>query len=200
MYKTIKQLIMGSLFAAATVLATVANAHEGPQAPDGFVGDSSGHVVTDSSGNCVRTGTGSADATCAETAPVVEETAPAPEPQAAMETVTLAASALFDFDKATLRPAGAAALDELAAKIQSAAMVDAITVTGHTDSVGTDAYNQGLSERRANTVTNYLVSKGVDGGKITTRGMGESMPVADNSTADGRQLNRRVEVQISTRM
>ncbi len=69
-----------------------------------------------------------------------------------------------------------------------------VEVAGHTDSTGSDAYNQGLSERRANSVAQFLTSRGVDRQRMITVGMGERMPVADNATAEGRQANRRVEI------
>jgi len=71
-----------------------------------------------------------------------------------------------------------------------------IQVAGYTDSVGTDAYNQGLSERRANAVLDYFVSHGIEASRLTAVGYGESNPVADNSTADGRAQNRRVELNV----
>ena len=196
MNKTVKNLMLGGLLIATPVLAPVAFAHEGPQAPEGFVGDSTKHVVTDGSGDCLRTGTGTGTETCVEAAPVAEAPAAA-EP--VVETITLGATALFDFDKSTLRPEGAQALDEVVSKIKGHAQVDSIVVTGHTDAVGSDSYNQGLSERRAATVSNYLVNAGISSSVITTRGMGEGSPVADNSSADGRQQNRRVEVEITSR-
>jgi OOP family OmpA-OmpF porin len=75
--------------------------------------------------------------------------------------------------------------------------VDGIALIGHTDSIGGPAYNQKLSEQRAASVKAYLVSKGIDANKITTSGKGESQPVASNKTADGRQKNRRVDVELS---
>ena len=71
-----------------------------------------------------------------------------------------------------------------------------MSVGGHTDSVGTDAYNQTLSERRAASVKDYLVGQGVDGSRLSTAGYGESNPIASNDTADGRALNRRVELNL----
>ncbi|MEJ2127763.1 MAG: OmpA family protein [Woeseiaceae bacterium] len=71
-----------------------------------------------------------------------------------------------------------------------------VEVAGHTDSTGTDAYNQQLSERRAQTVTDYFVARKISSQRFITIGLGESMPVADNGTADGRQLNRRVEITL----
>ena len=72
-----------------------------------------------------------------------------------------------------------------------------VMIEGHTDNIGTDDYNQGLSQRRADSVRSYLVRQGVDGDRLTAVGAGESAPVAGNESATGRQLNRRVEVIIS---
>jgi outer membrane protein OmpA-like peptidoglycan-associated protein len=69
-----------------------------------------------------------------------------------------------------------------------------VEVAGHTDSTGSDSYNQTLSERRANSVAQYLQSHGIRSERVLTLGMGESRPIADNGTADGRQANRRVEI------
>jgi OOP family OmpA-OmpF porin len=71
-----------------------------------------------------------------------------------------------------------------------------VEVSGHTDATGADDYNQGLSERRANSVLQYMVSKGIDAGRLTSVGHGESIPVADNGTRDGRAQNRRVELDV----
>jgi OOP family OmpA-OmpF porin len=109
--------------------------------------------------------------------------------------VSFAAEALFDFDKAIVKPAGKAALDELLAKVQGMNTEVMVTV-GHTDSVGSDAYNQKLSQRRAEAVKAYIVSKGVDGTRVFTEGKGESQPAADNATAAGRATNRRVTVEV----
>jgi OOP family OmpA-OmpF porin len=97
----------------------------------------------------------------------------------------------FDFDSAVLKPKMKKALDGIAAKIKGAD-VSSVTVTGHTDSRGSDAYNQDLSERRAKSAARYLRGKGVKG--ITTKGMGEKQPVASNDTDAGRAQNRRVEI------
>ncbi|HEX5806536.1 MAG TPA: OmpA family protein [Macromonas sp.] len=124
-------------------------------------------------------------------APVV---APAPAPVTASK-VTYQADAFFDFDKAVLKPEGKAKLDDLAGKIQGIKLEAVITV-GHTDSIGSDAYNQKLSVRRAEAVKAYLVSKGVDAKSIYTEGKGESKPVADNKNKAGRAQNRRVEIEV----
>jgi len=201
MNKTLKHIVIGSIFLAAQSMALSAFAHEGPQAPEGFVGDARGHVVTDGSGECVRTGFSDPAAKCVEAVPVAEAApAPTPLPEAKAEAFALDATTLFDFDKSTLRPMGKEKLDELVAQVKSHQAVDSITITGHTDSVGTDAYNQKLSERRANSVRDYMVNAGIDTSLITsTSGMGESKPVASNDTADGRQENRRVEIVVESR-
>ena len=111
------------------------------------------------------------------------------------EKVSFAADAFFDFDKATLKPEGKAKLDELSAQL-GGINLEVIIAVGHTDSVGTDAYNQKLSVRRADAVKSYLVSKGVESNRVYTEGKGEKQPVADNKTAEGRAKNRRVEIEV----
>jgi OOP family OmpA-OmpF porin len=120
--------------------------------------------------------------------------APAPQPPAATK-VTYAADAFFDFDKAVLKPEGRAKLDDLVGKIQGINL-EVIIAVGHTDSVGSDAYNQKLSVRRAEAVKAYLVSKGIERNRVYTEGKGEKQPVADNKTAEGRAKNRRVEIEV----
>jgi len=104
----------------------------------------------------------------------------------------------FDFDKATLRPEAIVILNNAAGLLTTQERV-VVEVAGHTDSVGSDAYNQGLSERRANAVRDYLVSKGIKASRLTARGYGESQPVATNDTDEGRQANRRVELIVLDR-
>lgn len=109
--------------------------------------------------------------------------------------VVLNADTFFDFDKDTLKPEGRQVLDQVAAQASSINLETLIAV-GHTDSIGTEKYNQGLSERRANTVKQYLISKGIDSNRIYTEGKGELQPVASNATREGRAQNRRVEIEI----
>ncbi len=132
-------------------------------------------------------------------APAPAAAAPAPAPQPAptpvATKVTYAADAFFDFDKSVLKPEGKAKLDGLVDKIK-AIKLEVVIAVGHTDSVGSDAYNQKLSVRRAEAVKAYLVTKGIEKNRIYTEGKGERSPVADNKTAAGRAKNRRVEVEV----
>ena len=121
--------------------------------------------------------------------------APAAAPAPAAEKVTFEADAFFDFDKSVLKPAGKERLTDLVSKLQGTD-IEIVIATGHTDSIGTDAYNQKLSLRRANSVKAFLVSKGVPTDRIFTEGKGESQPVASNKTREGRAKNRRVEVEV----
>ena len=120
---------------------------------------------------------------------------PKPKPKPVAEKVTLAADVLFDFDKSILKTEGKNKLDDLATKVK-AINLEVVIAIGHTDSIGSDAYNQKLSVRRAESVKAYLVSKGVEPNRIYTEGKGEKQPVASNKTKDGRQKNRRVEIEV----
>ena len=119
---------------------------------------------------------------------------PAPAPAVATK-VTYAADAFFDFDKSVLKPEGKAKLDDLASKVKDINL-EVIIAVGHTDSVGSDAYNQKLSVRRSEAVKAYLVSKGIEKNRVYTEGKGEKQPVADNKTKEGRAKNRRVEIEV----
>ena len=127
--------------------------------------------------------------------PVKPAAKPAPKPKPVAEKVTLAADVLFDFDKSILKTEGKNKLDDLATKVK-AINLEVVMAIGHTDSIGSDAYNQKLSVRRAESVKAYLVSKGVEPNRIYTEGKGEKQPVASNKTKDGRQKNRRVEIEV----
>lgn len=135
----------------------------------------------------------------APAAPVASPSTPvapvAPPAPPAASKVTFAADAFFDFDKSVLKPEGRAKLDDLVSKIRDVNL-EVIIAVGHTDSVGSDAYNQRLSVRRAEAVKAYLVTKGIERNRVYTEGKGEKQPVADNKTAAGRAKNRRVEIEV----
>jgi len=176
--------------------------------------DGSGNAVKDGSGACVVTSGQvlpecagvAAPAKPAPAAPATPATpsapaAPAkpaepakPAPSSVRQSVVIQADALFDFDKSVLRPDGKKSIDDALAKLGGVDL-EMVIATGHTDSVGTDAYNQKLSERRAAAVKDYLVSKGIPASKVTTIGKGETQPVATNKTKEGRQKNRRVDIE-----
>ena len=177
--------------------------------------DASGRAVKDGSGACVVTsgavlpecaGVKAAPAAPAPAAPSApgkpaapaaptKPAAPAPPATASVRpAVVIQADARFDFDKSGLRPDGRKSIEDAMAKLRGVDL-ELVIATGHTDSRGTDAYNQKLSERRAAAVKDYLVSKGIPASKITTIGKGESQPVATNKTAEGRQKNRRVDIE-----
>jgi OOP family OmpA-OmpF porin len=129
-------------------------------------------------------------------APAGPAAAPAaPPPPPAASKVTFAADAFFDFDKSVLKPEGRAKLDDLVSKIRDVNL-EVIIAVGHTDSIGTPQYNQRLSVRRAEAVKAYLVTKGIERNRVYTEGKGESQPVADNRTKEGRAKNRRVEIEV----
>jgi OOP family OmpA-OmpF porin len=117
------------------------------------------------------------------------------QPKVTQTKITLQADTLYDFDKATLKPEGKATLDKVAADLGKIRL-EVIIAVGNTDSVGSDAYNQALGQRRAQSVKAYLISKGVDGGRIYTESKGKSNPVATNATAEGRAKNRRTDIEV----
>jgi OOP family OmpA-OmpF porin len=129
----------------------------------------------------------------------VPEVKPAPKPEAkpkpVAEKVTFAADVLFDFDKSVVKPEGKSKLDDLSGKMRGVNL-EVVIAIGHADSIGSDAYNQKLSVRRAESVKAYLVSKGIEANRIYTEGKGEKQPVADNKTREGRAKNRRVEIEV----
>src|SRR5450432_370815 len=130
---------------------------------------------------------------------------PAPAPVMGVQKITLAAKALCDFDKSVLKPEGKAAIDsEVISRLKDVSKLELVLVTGHTDRIGSQAYNQKLSELRANTVRDYLVSRGVAKDKIETLGMGKTQPVP-GVVCNQKSLkelivclapNRRVEVEV----
>jgi len=189
---------LASSIAVGLLFANTVLAHEAGIVNESYVGDSKHHYITDSSGNCVRTSSWKAEdmtIDCGAEPPVAK--VPVPPPAPVYEKMTVSAEALFDHDKSVLKAEGKEALQELgdAIKAKGARVVD-IDVIGHTDSDGSEEYNQALSERRAQSVSDYLVSEGVDPNIIDVSGQGELNPVASNATKEGRALNRRVDVHV----
>jgi len=190
--------------AAGVLFASSALAYEGGMANEGYVGDSTGMNVRDSSGDCVRTSSWKAEdmtVECGAEPPapeVVSAPPPPPPPPVIMyEKTTMSATTLFDFDKAVLKEEGKVALHELDDEIKAkgAKVVD-IDVIGHTDSTGPADYNMGLSVRRAQAVADYIISEGIDASIIDVSGEGENNPIASNDTREGRAENRRVDIHV----
>ncbi|OLF55470.1 OmpA family protein [Pseudomonas chlororaphis] len=158
-------------------------------------GDEDGDGVPDSRDKCPGTPKGvqvDANGCPPEPVAVVEEVVVVKE-----ETIVIR-DVHFEFDSAKLTGADKTKLDTIATRLKQEAPSAQLRVTGHTDSVGSDAYNQRLSEKRAHSVTEYLISAGVPRSSfVSVAGAGESQPVADNKTADGRALNRRTEIKIN---
>ncbi|MBI3096320.1 MAG: OmpA family protein [Rhodocyclales bacterium] len=186
----------------------------------GYVIDQRDNVVKSGTGLCWRTGFWTPAMAIEECdpdlvkkpAPAAAPAAPAAKPAApvaaapkpAAQKVTLAADALFDFDKAVLRPEGKSKLDKLSGDIKGIKL-EVIIAVGHADRFGSDAYNQKLSEKRAEAVKAYLVSKGVEPNRVYTEGKGEKQPVTkadqckgpkSKKTIDCLQPDRRVEIEV----
>lgn len=159
-------------------------------------GDEDGDGVPDSRDKCPGTPRGvkvDADGCPPPVpAPVVEEVV------VVKEEVIVIRDVHFQFDKATLTPSDKDVLNTIATRLKQEASSAQLTVTGHTDSVGSDTYNQKLSDKRAHSVVEYLIQQGVPRSSfVSVTGAGESQPVADNKTADGRAQNRRTEIKIN---
>lgn len=180
----------------------------------GYVIDARGYVAKSGTGLCWRTGYWTPAMAIAECDPdLVKKEEPKAAPAApatgvkpAAAKVTLAADALFDFDKAVLKPEGKAALDKLVDDVKGIKL-EVIIAVGHADRIGKDAYNQKLSERRAAAVKDYLVGKGIEANRIYAEGKGEKQPKTTKeqcgtSVAKSKKLiaclqpDRRVEIEV----
>src|SRR5262245_12077489 len=127
--------------------------------------------------------------------PPAPEPKPEAKPKPVAEKITFAADVLFDFDKSVIKPEGKSKLDDLTNKMKGINL-EVVIAIGHADSIGSDAYNQALSVRRAEAVKAYFISRGIEGNRVYTEGKGEKQPVADNKTAEGRAKNRRTEIEV----
>jgi len=212
---SIAALLMGSGIALAHQSA-LDGTIEVPDGNGSYVTSSSGNALRTGSGNCVLTGSYSdenivnacagiddaaEDADAEEEIMVDEEAAPAPEPvkkDPIVSTATLGGEALFDRNSSELTGSSEDSIANLVKQLEKFQEITSIEVVGHTDSRGDEASNQELSEARASAVEAYLRAAYPDAA-ITSRGVGESSPIATNSTSDGRALNRRVEVQVTAK-
>ncbi len=170
--------------------------------------DSSGLLVRDISNDCVRTiswtpelALPQCDKHIAKTTKpsiaVIEKRSPSSSnDDSQFVTVSLQAGALFDVNQSSIKTRGQEKLNILARKLKETITTEKVEISGHTDSSGSDAYNQKLSERRAAAVKTYLISQGVLANKMRTIGYGESKPLVSNKTSAGKSRNRRVEVKI----
>ena len=220
MNKIAKNSIMAVLAATLGLCASLAQAQTTPNSV--YVIDGRGEVATSGFGLCVRTGfwTPAAAATdpngckcdkdlipkevCEPKVAAAPAAPKGPSTKPAGEKITVAADALFDFNKATLRPEGMKKLDEVVAKSQSL-VLEVVIAVGHADRIGSAAYNQKLSEKRAAAVKDYVVKKGIPANRVYTEGKGSKQPVTKAGQCKGPksakviaclQPDRRVDIEI----
>jgi OOP family OmpA-OmpF porin len=221
--KTISTLIMAA-FAAATLAPAVAMAANDPSQDQGYLVDSRGTIVTSGTpGVCWNASATAPDRTveeCGQLSTPVAAVAPAPQPAVVAaapvsapaqvvaaplpQKISFSGDALFAFDQSELTAQGKTMLDGMVNKLDGATY-DTILATGHTDRLGSNAYNQKLSERRANTVKDYLMSKNVPARRIDAQGKGETQPINHADACRGMkrtsvvsclQPDRRVDVEM----
>ncbi|MBU1691254.1 MAG: OmpA family protein [Gammaproteobacteria bacterium] len=215
------RLVLNLLVLASLTSVGIASAHEVAKA--GYLLDTRGNVVKNNYNECWRTGYWTPAMAIAECDPdlvkkaepkMAEAKAPAAVPvagpeKAAFAPITLQAETLFDFDKSVIHASGKKQLDDqVVGKMKEYPQVEVVLVTGHADRIGSDAYNQKLSQRRADAVKEYLVAQGVEANRIETAAKGESEPVVSCDDVKGKvsgknkklveclQPNRRVVVEV----
>jgi OOP family OmpA-OmpF porin len=218
----LKSKIITTLLASIGLFAAAGAAQAQTAADRVYVIDQRGEVVISGTGLCWRTGFWTPAGAARDPAgckcdkdlipkevcepPVIAKAAPAAAPAAkpSGDKITIAADALFDFNKSTLRPEGKKKLDEVVAKSKQLKL-EVILAVGHTDRIGTDAYNQKLSEQRAASVKQYLVGKGVEASRVYTEGKGKKNPVTKPDQCLGKtspkviaclQPDRRVDIEL----
>lgn len=210
-----KNILLAATLASIGVAAQAQTPGIDMKGTVGYVIDQRGYVAKSGTGLCWRTGYWTPAMAVAECDPDLVkaeepktrtiEAAPVVAPKPAAQKITLAADALFDFNKADLRPEGKAKLDDVASKIKNIKL-EVIIAVGHADRIGKDEYNQKLSERRANSVKDYLVGKGVEANRVYAEGKGEKQPVTGDkcgkSVVKSKKLieclqpDRRVEIEV----
>ena len=197
----IKHFFRVVTFTSAALVVMPALA-DGRETPSGYAADSEGNVLRDSYGNCVRSGSWSEDKakvvgcdgfTLSHEVEVIKG-----QPiKDGIVSYDLPFAKLFEFDKADISEEGKAFLKQTARDLNSVlAKAYSVTVVGHTDNSGKEEYNYALSKRRADMVSQYLISLGLSEDKVRSLGVGPSDPIADNSTKEGRALNRRAELLV----
>lgn len=198
-----KLATMSAVAVLALTAATSVSAHGGK-----YVSDGSGDEVRDGSGDCVLGAIGNMlDGCILAAAPITPDPimpkpayVPPPPPKPIVRVLNLNESggSNFAFDSANLTDKAQGQLSGFVNNVKSSNVSPtSITVVGHTDSIGKEAYNQGLSERRANSVASYLTSQGMNRGIMNVSGRGETQPVASNKTKAGRAQNRRVDIRVT---
>jgi len=192
------------IYPAIALFALSANILVAEEMVKGYVKSSSGEVYKNRFGECWRTNYKDTTEKLEECgyeaeAPVVEPVVAAPVTEEVIyENIAIKASLLFDLNSSALSASAKSLIDEGVDRFTAKpATIEHISIIGHTDSTGTEAYNQALSERRAKSVGDYLVNeKGLAVEQVATSGKGESEPAVSNATRAGRIENRRVEIQI----
>ncbi len=212
--KTCKKLVIAS----STVMFTLTMASTASANIGGYVTDASNNGVTDGSGDCVRSSLGSMVSGCGElpvaapikadpvvvppkpvyVAPPKPVYVPPPKPIVKVLRLNESGGSNFAFDSDKLSDKALGELTSFAQTVKSSNVSPSnVTVVGHTDSIGKEAYNQNLSERRANSVADFLSTQGINRGVMQVSGQGEMNPVASNKTKSGRAENRRVDISVS---
>ncbi|MEO0443671.1 MAG: OmpA family protein [Pseudomonadota bacterium] len=200
---------VSAIVLTSAVISAGAFAHSGD-----YIADGSGQKISDGFGNCIKSANGVDIEACnpkPAPAPEPEPPKPAVKPPAKPEfkaaapkptlvkvtdTVSLSGDASFATNSDELTADGMAVLDSFVAGLGEVEPVS-IVLTGHADSRGSDTYNQALSERRARSVADYIITKGVPASIVSASGAGETQPVASNDTVEGRAANRRVDIEVS---
>ena len=186
--------VLGATAGTAIGVAAAGEAENGALAGGAIIGGVAGYFLCREG---EQPAPAAAPAPAPAPAPVAKPTPPPAPPAPAVGSKIISLEGTnFEFDKAVITPAGQQKLDAAAATLAANPTVE-VSVEGHTDSVGSDVYNQGLSERRAKAAVAYLVAKGVAPARMKAVGYGESKPAASNDTAAGRASNRRVDLVVT---